>query len=134
MRNRGFSLIELIAVLVILGLLASIIGPRIVGWVSKSRTPVTEVQLSHLETGLEMFNLDIGRYPTTQEGLEALLRDPGLERWDGPYLKKESLPIDPWHRKYLYLSPGNHGDYDLWSLGADGLEGGDGENADITSW
>jgi general secretion pathway protein G len=132
--QRGFSLIELIVVLVILGLLATIVGPRVIDQLSKGKANIAKVQIADLEGALGLFRFDVGRYPTTAEGLNALLENPGLDNWSGPYLTKSSLPKDPWGHEYQYRSPGMHSDYDLYCLGADGVEGGEGDNADVTSW
>jgi len=123
----GFTLIELLVVMVIIGLLATLVAPRFLRQEAKARIKVAGAQIELLGTALDTFRLDVGRYPTTQEGLEALGRQPGgLARWDGSYLKKE-VP-------YVYRSPGEHGPYDLISYGADGLPGGEKDNRDITSW
>lgn len=134
-RETGFSLIELIVVMVVLGLLAGIVGPRVFQWAAKGQIQATKLQIKELEGVLGIFRLEVGRYPTTTEGLQALVQNPGsLDNWGGPYLNKNTVPKDPWGRDYVYRSPGNYGDYDLYSLGADGIEGGEGDNADITSW
>lgn len=133
-RQKGFSLIELIVVLVILGLLAGVVGPRIWDRLGESKSKVARLQVEQFKAALGMFRFEVGRYPTSAEGLQALVENPGLENWNGPYLEKRTLPKDPWGRDYQYRSPGQQGDYDLWSYGADGMEGGEGENADITSW
>src|SRR2546425_13351892 len=134
-KERGFSLIELIVVLVILGLLAAVVAPRVFQKLATGKMEIAKIQIKELEGGLELFSFDMGRYPTSGEGLEALIRNPGnLEAWRGPYLKKSELPKDPWGKPYVYRSPGQHGDYDLLSFGPDGSEGGEGENADLTSW
>jgi len=131
---RGFTLVELVVVLVILGLLAALVVPTFMRQEEKARVKAAKVQIELFNTSLKMFRLDVGRYPAAQEGLEALRRSPAsLERWDGPYLEKE-VPSDPWGRPYVYKSPGEHGPYDLLSYGADGTPGGEGENRDITSW
>jgi len=101
--------------------------------VGSSKQKAAKAQIALLGTALDAYRLDVGRYPTTEEGLEALRRNPGHAGWDGPYLPKD-VPPDPWGKGYLYRSPGERGDYDLASLGADGQEGGEGENADVTSW
>jgi general secretion pathway protein G len=134
-RVRGFTLLELLVVVVIIGLLAGFVAPRYFDQVGKSNTKVAKAQIDSLEKALDQYRLDTGRYPSTELGLNALVAKPSNEsKWDGPYLKK-ALPNDPWGRAYLYKSPGEHGgDYDLWSLGADGQVGGTGENADVASW
>ncbi|MBI2461975.1 MAG: type II secretion system major pseudopilin GspG [Candidatus Rokubacteria bacterium] len=129
----GFTLIELLVVVIILGLLAALVGPRLFGRVGRSKQAAAQVQIELFGTALDQLRLDLGRYPTTAEGLEALRTSPNLPGWDGPYLKKE-LPLDPWGSPYHYRSPGEHGEYDLWSYGADGAPGGEGENQDVVSW
>jgi general secretion pathway protein G len=135
MRNRdGFTLIELLVVMVIIGLLAALVGPRFIRQEEKAKIKAAKAQIELLGTALDTFRLDVGRYPSTQEGLEALRTKPGgLERWDGPYLKKD-LPLDPWGKAYTYKSPGEHGAFDIVSYGADGAPGGEEDNRDITSW
>ena len=132
--QRGFTLIELLVVVIILGLLAALVGPRLLGRVGQSKLAAARVQIELLGTALDQFKLDVGRYPTTQEGLQALQTSPGnATGWEGPYLKKD-VPRDPWSNAYQYKSPGEHGEYDLFTYGADNASGGDGENADVTSW
>ena len=135
MRNKdGFTLIELLVVMIIIGLLAALVGPRFIRQEEKAKIKATKAQIELLGTALDTFRLDVGRYPTTEEGLEALRTKPGaLDRWDGPYLKKD-LPLDPWGKAYAYRSPGEHGPFDIVSYGADGPAGGEGDNRDITSW
>jgi general secretion pathway protein G len=122
--REGFTLIELLVVIVIIGLLAALVGPRIIG----------KGDLELLGQALDQFSLDNGRYPSTSEGLNALLTDPGFDTWDGPYLKKRIIPKDPWGELYKYTSPGSNGDYDLISYGKDKTPGGEKYNADIVSW
>jgi len=134
LRNRqGFTLIELLVVIVILGLLAGIVLPKYLAREKKGRQAAARTQIELLGQALDQFRLDTGRYPATSEGLNALTNNPGADGWDGPYLKK-AVPNDPWGRPYVYQAPGAHGDYDLYSYGADGTPGGDGENKDIVSW
>jgi general secretion pathway protein G len=131
---RGLTFIEMMVVLAIIGLLLALVGPQFIGQVGKAETQAARNQIALFETALDTFRLDVGRYPTTQEGLEALRARPfGLDRWDGPYLKK-NVPQDPWGNPYLYRSPGQHGVYDLFSYGADGAAGGDGDGRDVNSW
>ena len=133
-RERGFTLIEVLIVMVILGLLAALVGPRMFGKVGKSRQEAAKAQIALFETALDMYRLDTSKYPTTDEGLQALRSKPsGMERWDGPYLPK-NIPLDPWGHAYQYRSPGEHGDYDIISLGADGRQGGKGEDEDVVNW
>ena len=132
--EQGFTLIEILVVIIIIGLLAALVGPRLFGKVSTAKQKAAKAQIELFGTALDTFRLDIGRYPTTEEGLKALRETPsGVENWQGPYLSKE-IPVDPWNRSYVYKSPGEHGDYDLISYGLDGAEGGEGENQDIVSW
>ena len=134
-RQAGFTLIEMMVVMVIIGLLMALVGPRFIRQEEKARVRAARAQIELLGTALDTFRLDIGRYPNTQEGLAALRQRPGgLDRWDGPYLKKD-VPLDPWARPYGYRSPGDQGrPYDLYSLGADGQVGGEGDNRDLASW
>ena len=133
-KEHGFTLIELLIVMVILGLLAALVGPRMFGKVGKSKQKAAKVQISLFETSLDTYRLDVGKYPTTDHGLKALRVKPeDLEKWDGPYLPK-NVPADPWGKEYVYISPGEHGDFDIVSMGADGNPGGEGEDMDIVSW
>jgi general secretion pathway protein G len=132
--QRGFTLIEILVVVIILGLLVALVGPRLWGRVSLAKQKTAKAQIELFGTALDTFRLDVGRYPTTEEGLKALREKPsGAEAWQGPYLPKE-VPVDPWNKPYIYKCPGDHGDYDLLSYGLDGTEGGDGENLDVVSW
>lgn len=132
--SAGFTLIELIVVVAIIGLLAGLVVPQFIKQEEKATAKAVKAQIELLGTALDTFRLDVGRYPTTQEGLQALNQRPGgVDRWDGPYLKKE-LPSDPWGKAYIYKSPGDHGVYDIISYGADGVAGGQDTNRDISSW
>ncbi len=132
--SRGFTLIELLIVMVILGLLAALVGPRFFGQERKARQKAAKGQIALFEAALDTYRLDVGSYPDTDQGLEALRTRPdGLDKWDGPYLKKD-VPRDPWGNPYVYESPSEHGDYAILSHGADGEEGGEDENEDVTSW
>ncbi|PKL51778.1 MAG: type II secretion system protein GspG [Nitrospira bacterium HGW-Nitrospira-1] len=132
--GKGITLIELMVVILILGLLASIVAPRMFGKVGQAKQKAAKTQIGTFETALDMFRLDTGRYPVTSEGLKALFTKPSeCDGWNGPYLKKE-VPLDLWNQPYYFVSPGVHGDYDIYSFGADKIEGGEGENADVVSW
>jgi general secretion pathway protein G len=134
-RTAGFTLVELLVVLAILGLLAGLVGPQVMKFLGSSKTKTAKLQIEDLVATLDLYRLEIGRYPTAQEGLEALVAKPGnVANWNGPYLKKGVVPKDPWGFEYQYRFPGDHGGVDLWTLGADNREGGEGENADVKSW
>ncbi|MDP4978360.1 MAG: type II secretion system major pseudopilin GspG [Desulfobacterales bacterium] len=137
--NRGFSLIELMVVVIILGILAMYIGPKLMGRTEQAKEVQTRVQIAGLETALKLYKLDNGAYPTTEQGLQALVEMPEtqtvLQNWrKGGYLEKGKVPKDPWGNEFIYLSPGIQGDYDITSYGADGVPGGEDENKDINSW
>ncbi len=132
--QRGFSLIELIVVLVILGLLATVVGPQVMSRLAKGKAEIAKIQINQLDGAIGLFRFDVGRYPTTSEGLRALIENAGIQNWTGPYLDSRKIPKDPWNRDYEYRSPGQNGDFDLWSFGADGTQGGEDDAADITSW
>lgn len=133
-QQLGFTLLELLVVLVILGLLVGYVAPRFFGQVGKSEVKVAKAQIKAVEDALDQYRLDIGHYPTTEQGLAALMISPaGESRWQGPYLKK-ALPNDPWGAPYQYRSPGQNGEVDIFSLGKDGQVGGSNEAADVTNW
>jgi general secretion pathway protein G len=129
--EKGFTLVELIVVVVILGLLAAVVAPKLYDKLAKSKDQIAKIQIKELEGALQLFAFDLGRFPVTAEGLDGLVRNPGnLDGWKGPYLTKSDLPNDPWGKPYVYRFPGQHGDYDLFSMGADGVESDD----DPASW
>ncbi|CAH9015116.1 type II secretion system major pseudopilin GspG [Candidatus Nitrosacidococcus sp. I8] len=133
--NKGFTLIELLVVLVILGLLAGLVGPQVMKYLGGAKSDSTRLQIENIASVLDLYRLDVGHYPSTSEGLQALIEAPaGAKNWDGPYLKKKQVPKDSWGNDYHYRSPGEHGPFDVYSLGADGVEGGEGENQDVASW
>lgn len=133
-RVAGFTLLELLVVMVIIGMLASFVAPKFFAQIGKSQTKTARAQIDALEKSLDQYRLDIGRYPTTEQGLAALNERPaGETKWSGPYLKK-SVPMDPWSHAYIYKNPGEHGEYDLLSYGKDGQPGGTDEAEDITNW
>ena len=133
--QRGFTLLELLVVLVILGMLAALAGPRVMKYIASSKTDTAKLQIEELAAALDMYKLEVGRYPNTQEGLQALVEAPGgATNWNGPYLKKKTVPKDPWGVAYHFASPGQHGAFDISTLGADGREGGEGEDRDVVSW
>ena len=133
-KNAGFTLLELLVVIVILGLLAGYVAPRYFAQVGKSEIKVAQAQIEGLGKALDQYRLDTGHYPSTEQGLTSLMERPSNEaKWDGPYLKK-ALPPDPWGKPYMYRSPGEHGEFDIYSYGKDGQAGGSNENVDIVSW
>jgi len=133
--SPGFTLLEILVVLVILGMLASLVGPQVFKQLGGSKTKAAQLQIQELSAALDLYRLEVGRYPTTQQGLDALITQPrNVNQWNGPYLKKSVIRKDPWGNDYQYRYPGQHGEYDLWSHGADGREGGDGEDRDVLSW
>jgi len=134
-KSSGFTLIELLVVLVILGMLAGLVGPQIMKHLGSAKSDTAKLQIEDLGAALDIFYLDNSRYPNTQESLNALVQKPtGFDKWNGPYLKKKKLPKDPWGNNYQYQSPGQNGEYDLYSYGADNQPGGDGNDQDINSW
>ena len=135
----GFTLIELMVVVIILGILAGLVVPRIMERPGQAKQTKAKIQIESLETALKLYKLDSGRYPDTEQGLEALVQKPEAGNqhgsWrEGGYLEKGRVPLDPWNNAFVYLSPGAHGEYDIISYGADGVPGGEGENKDINSW
>ena len=134
-REGGFTLVELLVVLAILGLIVALVTPQVLKYLARAKTDTARIEIQTLGNALDLYRLDLQRYPTQQEGLMALVEaPPGAERWNGPYLRQKKLPLDPWGRPYLYRAPGEHGEYDLYTLGADNAPGGVGENQDVTSW
>ena len=134
-RSRGFTLVELLVVLLILGLLAGLVGPRVLKYLGGAKSDTAQLQIGEFGAGLDLYHLEVGRYPTSDEGLAALSMQPtGVNNWNGPYLKKKEVPVDPWGKAYRYRSPGENGEYDLYSLGRDNEDGGEGEDADVVSW
>jgi general secretion pathway protein G len=133
--EAGFTLVEILVVIAIIALIVSIVGPRVLNYLVESKVKAARIQIQSFSSALDLFNLDTGRYPTTAEGLAALVQSPGtIKAWNGPYLKGGALPDDPWGKAYVYRSPGEHGPYDIISYGSDGQEGGTGTAADIDSW
>ncbi len=132
----GFTLLEILVVLVILGLVAAVVaGPQIFKYLGTAKTEASKVQIERIAGALDLYRLEVGRYPSEEEGLAALIEEPaGVSTWNGPYLKKKESLVDPWARTFIYAIPGDHGEYDLYTLGADNTEGGDGEDRDITNW
>ena len=136
-RESGFTLVELLVVLAILGMIVALVTPQVLKYLGRAKTETAKIEIQTLSSALDLYRLDMQRYPNQQEGLQALVEPPpgaGAEQWHGPYLKQRKLPRDPWGRPYLYRSPGEHGDYDLFSLGKDGRGGGVGENTTVSSW
>jgi general secretion pathway protein G len=131
--RKGFTLVELLVVMAIIAMLAALVGPKLFPKLGKGKQSAAKAQIELIGQALDQFRLDTSRYPTTQEGLGALMTNPGVDNWEGPYLKK-ALPADPWGKPYQYQCPGTHGEYDLWSYGRDGTPGGEGEDKDVTSW
>lgn len=131
---NGFTLLELLVVMVIIGLLAGYVAPRYFSQLGESEVKAARAQIDALEKALDQYRLDVGRYPSTEQGLASLMTRPQNEaRWSGPYLRK-ALPPDPWGKPYQYRSPGEHGEFDLYSYGRDGQQGGSGEGADVVNW
>ena len=133
--ERGLTLVELLVVLLIIGLIAAFAVPQVMRYLGGARQDAAAVQINQLSGILDLYRLDVGRYPSASNGLDALLEKPsGADGWNGPYVKKAEALTDPWGNPYQYRIPGEHGEYDLYSLGADGTQGGEDENADVVSW
>jgi general secretion pathway protein G len=133
--ERGFTLVEILVVITIIGLIMGLVGPRVLNYLTESKAKAAKIQIESFASALDLFFLDAGRYPSSSEGLAALVQRPGnISGWNGPYLKGSVVPPDPWGNTYIYRSPGQHGAYDIVSFGADGQEGGAGTAGDITSW
>ena len=131
----GYTLVELLVVITIIGLIVALVGPRVLGYLGDSKVKTAKIQIQGFSSALDLFYLDAGRYPSSSEGLNALVQRPGnVSTWNGPYLKGGTVPLDPWGKAYTYRAPGQHGPFDIVSLGSDGQEGGTGNAADITSW
>jgi general secretion pathway protein G len=134
-RERGFTLLEMLVVLAIMGLLAAIVGPQVIKYLGSSRSQTAKVQVKNVAAALELYRLDEGRYPTQEEGLKALVHAPaGDPAWNGPYLPQDSALNDPWARPYRFAAPGKHGEVDVFTLGSDNAEGGTGEARDVGNW
>jgi general secretion pathway protein G len=134
-RQAGMTLIEILVVLTLIGVVLGIVGSNYLGKSEQAKAKAAKIEIEQISQALDLFKLELGRYPSTQEGLQALVAaPPGLSNWAGPYWKKSSAPKDPWTHEYKYASPGAHGAYDIISLGADGVEGGEGANKDVTNW
>jgi general secretion pathway protein G len=133
--EAGFTLVEILVVITIIGLIMALVGPRVLNYLAESKVKAARIQVESFASSLDLFYLDAGRYPTTSEGLAALAARPGgVDTWNGPYLRTGAVPNDPWGHPYIYRSPGEHGPYDIVSYGADGQQGGTGTAADIESW
>jgi general secretion pathway protein G len=132
---RGMTLIEILVVLVLIGIVMGIVGGNFLGKSEEAKRKAAKIEIGQISQALDLYKLETGRFPTSQEGFQALITAPtGVNNWNGPYWKKDSVPKDPWNNEYTYVAPGQHGAYDIISLGADGREGGEGPNRDITSW
>ena len=134
-RVSGMTLIEILVVLVLIGIVLGVVGGNFIGRGEKAKADAAKIEIGQIGQALDLYKLEIGRYPSSQEGLQALVTaPPGVGNWNGPYWKKASIPKDPWGNEYKYVAPGQHGSYDILSYGADGKEGGDGSDKDVTSW
>lgn len=133
-KQAGFTLVELLVVLAIIGLLAGLVGPKVLNQLGGAKSKTALVQIRDFESAVEVYMLDTGQFPTSEQGLEALVSDPGVSGWNGPYLRRNEIPEDPWNNTYEYRYPGEHADFDIYSYGADGRPGGEDENADVGNW
>ena len=134
-KPNGYTLVELLVVLAILGLLVALAAPRVIKYLGSAKSDTAKIQIEKLAGVLDLYRLELGRYPTDEEGLAALVEKPAqADGWNGPYLKNRDSLTDPWGKPYVYKSPGDHGEYDLYTLGADGKEGGEGEDKDVANW
>lgn len=134
-REGGFTLVEILVVITIIGLIMALVGPRVLNYLGESKVKTAKIQIQSFASALDLFYLDAGRYPSSSEGLSALVQPiSGVASWNGPYLKGGNVPLDPWGKPYVYRSPGEHGIYDVISLGSDGQQGGSGTAADISNW
>ena len=134
-KQTGFTLLELLVVLGIIAMLAGLVGPQVMKHMVEAKVKAAKVQIEDLAQTLDMYKLDVGSYPTSEQGLDALIEAPdGAQRWNGPYLRKSKVPLDPWNNEYKYTSPGEHRKFDITSLGADGKDGGEAEDKDLNSW
>jgi general secretion pathway protein G len=131
--QSGFTLVEILVVITIIGLIMALVGPRVLNYLTDSKIKAAKIQIESLSNALELYYLDTGRYPSTSEGLPGLMRQTGGTGWNGPYLRSSAVPNDPWGHPYVYRSPGQDRAYDILSLGADGQEGGEGAAADISN-
>jgi general secretion pathway protein G len=133
--ERGFTLVEILVVITIIGLIMALVGPRVINYLGEAKVKAAKIQIESFSSALDLYYLDAGRYPSSSEGLAALAQRPGgSTAWNGPYLKGGAVPNDPWGKPYVYRSPGEHGAYDIVSYGSDGQEGGTGTASDIVSW
>jgi len=133
--ERGFTLVEILVVITIIGLIMALVGPRVLNYLGESKVKAARIQIESFSSALDLYYLDVGRYPSSAEGMAALVQQPGgVQAWNGPYLRSGTVPNDPWGHPYLYRSPGEHGAFDIVSYGSDGQEGGNGTAADILSW
>lgn len=133
--EAGFTLVEMLVVITIIGLIMALVAPRVLNYLSESRAKAAKIQIESFKSALDLYYLDVGQYPSSAEGLTALVEQRGsIPRWNGPYLKGRVVPMDPWQKDYIYESPGRHGVFDISSYGSDGQEGGTGNASDITSW